>query len=129
GNRGEDSLSLTYWMNRLQDLPTDTNLFVTLNPHMDFAPGTVHHEVNYRHPMFDQAAVNSQRDIWQIQGVNNTWFAGAWMGYGFHEDGLQAGLEVAERIGPLARPWSVSGANGRIAHNWADAPQPLSAAE
>lgn len=129
GSRGEDSLSLTYWMNRLQDLPTDTNLFVTLNPHMDFVPGTVHHEVTYRHPMFDQAAVNSQRDIWQIQGVNNTWFAGAWMGYGFHEDGLQAGLEVAERIGPLARPWSVSGAKGRIAHNWADAPQPLSAAE
>jgi len=128
-SRGEDSLSLTYWMNKLQPLPTTTSLFVTLNPHMDFAPGTVQYEVDYEHPLFDATAVDAQRDLHQIQGVNRTWFAGAWMGYGFHEDGLQAGLEVAERIGGLLRPWNVPNQRYRIAHNWAQGDEQLQAAE
>lgn len=129
GDDGADNLSLTYWMNRLQPLPTKTNVFVTLNPHRDFAPGTVQHEVDYMHPLFDARAITAQRDIWQIQGNQRSWFAGAWMGYGFHEDGLQAGLEVAERIGPHQRPWAVKDHRGRIAHNWAQGEQPQWAAE
>lgn len=127
--RGEDALSLTYWMNKLQPLPTTTNLFVTLNPHRDFAPGSVQAEIDYEHPLFDAGAVAAQRDLWQIQGNNRTWFAGAWMGYGFHEDGLQAGLEVAERIGPLSRPWTVPNQRYRVAHNWVDGDSSLRAAE
>ncbi|KQN72630.1 FAD-dependent oxidoreductase [Devosia sp. Leaf64] len=126
-SRGEDNLSLTYWMNKLQPLPTTTNLFVTLNPHMDFAPGSIQYEVDYEHPLFDTTAVEAQNDLWQVQGVNSTWFAGAWMGYGFHEDGLQAGLEVAERIGGLLRPWNLANQRYRIAHNWAQGEQLLAA--
>ena len=129
GREAEDGLSLTYWMNKLQPLPTTQNLFVTLNPHREIAPETVQYEVDYEHPLFDAAAIAAQPQIWQIQGVNNTWFAGAWMGYGFHEDGLQSGLEVAERIGPLQRPWQVSEQRGRIAHNWVEGDQRLWAAE
>jgi len=127
--RGEDALSLTYWMNKLQPLPTTTNLFVTLNPHADLAPGTVQQVIDYEHPLFDAAAIAAQRDLWQIQGQNRTWFAGAWMGYGFHEDGLQSGLEVAERIGQVMRPWSVPNQRYRIEHNWVDGDSQIRAAE
>ena len=117
--KGDDAqLSLTYWMNALQPLPTKTNIFVTLNPMHDFAPGTVQRVIDYEHPLFDAEAVGAQRDMWRIQGVKRTWFAGAWLGYGFHEDGLQAGLEVAERLGTVTRPWAARGQRDRIAHNW-----------
>ncbi|KKB85146.1 NADH-ubiquinone oxidoreductase subunit 6 [Devosia limi DSM 17137] len=127
GEEGESNLSLTYWMNRLQPLPTTTNVFVTLNPHRPFADGAVQYEMDYQHPLFDARAIAAQRDVWQIQGVQRSWFAGAWLGYGFHEDGLQAGLEVAERIGPRQRPWTVQ--RSRIAHNWVEGDRRLWAAE
>ncbi|MGV8833322.1 MAG: NAD(P)/FAD-dependent oxidoreductase [Devosia sp.] len=126
---GEQSLSLTYWMNSLQPLATESNLFVTLNPHREFAPGTVQYQTDYAHPLFDAAAIAAQKDLWQIQGTQSSWFAGAWMGYGFHEDGLQAGLEVAERIGPTQRPWQVGQQRDRIAHNWAEGDLRLWAAQ
>jgi len=129
GGQGEDGLSLTYWMNSLQPLETTTDLFVTLNPHRDFAPGTVQYEVDYQHPLFDARAIAAQKDLWQVQGTQRSWFAGAWMGYGFHEDGLQAGLEVAERIGPMQRPWQVGQQRDRIAHNWVEGDQSLWAAQ
>lgn len=129
GGEGENGLSLTYWMNKLQPLPTTANLFVTLNPHREIAPETVAYTVDYKHPLFDAEAIAAQPLLHQIQGVNNSWFAGAWMGYGFHEDGLQAGLEVAERIGPVQRPWQVAEQRGRIAHNWVEGDQKLWAAE
>jgi len=111
-------LTLTYWMNRLQPLPTKTDIFVSLNPAHDFAEGTVAAVIDYAHPLFDAGALAAQRDIWRIQGRRRSWYAGAWLGFGFHEDGLQAGLEIAERLGAPARPWPV--ARDRIAHNWAD---------
>ncbi len=130
GPGDNEALSLSYWMNKLQPLPTKTNLFVTLNPHREVAENSVLYEVDYEHPLFDAKAVDTQRDLWQIQGVNKTWFAGAWMGHGFHEDGLQAGLEVAERIAPgQRRPWSHPEQRYRIAHNWADGDQRVWAAE
>ncbi|GHA36891.1 NAD/FAD-binding protein [Devosia pacifica] len=119
-SEGESALSLTYWMNKLQPLDTKTNIFVTLNPSAEFAPGTVQQTFEYDHPLFDAAAIEAQRDLWRIQGQCRTWFAGAWMGYGFHEDGLQAGLEVAERIGGRSRPWSVPAHRDRIAHTWVE---------
>ena len=129
GSEGEKGLSLTYWMNKLQPLPTTQNLFVTLNPHREIDPKSVSYEVDYEHPLFDQKAIATQPLLHQIQGVNRTWFAGAWMGYGFHEDGLQSGLEVAERIGPVQRPWQVTEQRGRIAHNWVEGDRELRAAE
>lgn len=128
--RGLDAdLSVTYWMNRLQPLPTDENLFVTLNPPSTLDLRGVRRETVYRHPLLDAAAIAAQRRIWQIQGRQRTWYAGAWLGYGFHEDGLQAGLEVAERIGPDLRPWSVPAARERIAHNWIEGDRALWAAQ
>ena len=129
GTGADPALSLTYWMNRLQPLATRTDLFVTLNPAHDFAPGTVKAEIDYAHPLFDRAVLDAQRDIWQIQGAHRAWFAGAWLGHGFHEDGLQAGLEIAERLGPIGRPWQVEAARTRVAHNWAGAERPALAAE
>ncbi|MEO8882449.1 MAG: FAD-dependent oxidoreductase [Devosia sp.] len=122
GTGPEASLSLSYWMNRLQPLPTTTNIFVTLNPGCEFATGTVKRVIDYEHPLYDSAALAAQHDIWQIQGQRRTWFAGAWLGSGFHEDGLQSGLEIAERLGPVKRPWSLPDARDRIVHNWSGEP-------
>jgi predicted NAD/FAD-binding protein len=123
------NLSLTYWMNRLQPLATSTDLFVTLNPMGEFAPGTVQATFDYEHPLYDARMVAAQREIWQIQGNRGSWYAGAWLGHGFHEDALQSGLEIAERIGPVNRPWLVKDARGRVAHNWAGGEQVKWAAE
>lgn len=112
-------LTLTYWMNSLQPLATKTNIFVTLNPDGPMAPGTQLATFDYTHPLFDMAALKAQAAIWDLQGSRNVWFAGAYCGYGFHEDGLQAGLAIAEDMtrdhGPVTRPWSVANPSGRLA--------------
>jgi hypothetical protein len=74
----------------------------------------VYARIGYRHPMFDAKAVLAQRELWSLQGVGNTWFCGAYFGAGFHEDGLQAGLAVAESLGGVRRPWTVVDESGRI---------------
>ena len=76
-------------MNRLQDLPADTPLFVTLNPVREPAPGTLIREFDYDHPRFDSVAVATQKELWSLQGNRRTWFCGSYFGYGFHEDALQ----------------------------------------
>jgi predicted NAD/FAD-binding protein len=106
--------SLTYWMNRLQNIPNRTPLFVTLNPARAPRAGTLHHSEIYEHPVFDAQAVAAQRRLWELQGTQRTWFCGAYFGYGFHEDGLQSGLAVAEELGGMRRPWSVPNESGRI---------------
>jgi predicted NAD/FAD-binding protein len=64
--------------------------------------------------MFTDATRAAQKRLWSLQGVGGVWFCGAYFGFGFHEDGLQAGLAVAEEIGGLRRPWSVDGENDRL---------------
>lgn len=106
---------VTYWMNRLQPLATTAgDVFVTLNPAQPPAPETVIRREVFAHPLFDAAALRAQRDLWALQGQRRTWFCGAWFGAGFHEDGLQAGLAVAEAIGGVRRPWQVAGESGRL---------------
>jgi len=107
-------LCVTYWMNRLQSLETGAPLFVTLNPVHEPAPGSIIREFEYTHPFFDQAALESQRRLWSLQGRRRTWYCGSYFGYGFHEDALQSGLAVAEQLGGLRRPWQVAGESGRI---------------
>jgi predicted NAD/FAD-binding protein len=109
-----DKVSVTYWMNRLQKLATDADLFVTLNPLNKPAENTIHRSFQYDHPVFNRQAIRAQRMLWNLQGVRRTWFCGAYFGHGFHEDGLQAGLAVAEQLGGLQRPWNVPEQNGRI---------------
>ncbi len=100
-------VAVTYWMNRLQSIDRATPLFVTLNPLQPPAPATVIREIDYEHPVLDGAAITAQGALPGIQGRNHTWFCGAHCGYGFHEDGLCAGLAVAEALG-CPRPWTVT---------------------
>ncbi|MGY4418989.1 putative NAD/FAD-binding protein [Bradyrhizobium sp. JR6.1] len=108
-------VGVTYWMNRLQTIPQHLPLFVTLNPAHPPHSDTLHHTEVYEHPIFDAAAIAAQRRLWSLQGQKNTWFCGAHFGAGFHEDGLQSGLAVAEQLGGVRRPWTVSDESGRIA--------------
>ncbi len=114
GHVGAPALSVTYWMNRLQGIPDTHPLFVTLNPIREPDPARVFHRESYEHPVFDAAAIAAQARLWSLQGVRDTWFCGAYFGAGFHEDGLQAGLAVAEQLGGVRRPWSVADESGRI---------------
>mgnify|MGYP006161213807 CR=1 FL=1 len=91
-------LSVTYWMNRLQNLPGDLPLFVTLNPLTEPDPALVHRRDIYHHPVFDAAAGAAQGRLWSLQGRRNTWFCGAWMRNGFHEDGFASAVDVAEAM-------------------------------
>lgn len=93
------SVSVTYWMNRLQSIDDTKPLFVSLNPPAPPAEHLTFRTFDYDHPQFDAAALVAQRRLHMIQGQHRTWYCGAYAGYGFHEDGLTAGLEVAERIG------------------------------
>jgi uncharacterized protein len=104
--------AVTYWMNALQRLPTSENFFVTLNPATE--PGSILREEHYEHPIFDARAMTAQRRLWSLQGHRRRWFCGSYFGAGFHEDGLQAGLAVAEALGGLKRPWLVESESGRI---------------
>ncbi len=113
GGRGRDApVSVTYWMNMLHDLPGSQQYFLSLNPHI--FPEHVLHQQVYTHPVFDVAALRAQKQLWHLQGVKNRWFCGAYFGAGFHEDGLQAGLAVAEALGGVRRPWQVAAESGRI---------------
>jgi predicted NAD/FAD-binding protein len=91
-------VSVTYLLNRLQPLPFRTPLLLSLNPLIDPEPSTRIAEFEYAHPIFDRAAIAAQAALPAIQGRRHVWFAGAWTGYGFHEDGLKSGLAVAEGI-------------------------------
>lgn len=92
-------VALTYWMNLLQPLPFKTQLFETLNPPVEPQPSTVLAEFQYWHPLLNQAAISAQKAITGVQGKNQTYYAGAWLKNGFHEDGLSSALNVVELIG------------------------------
>jgi predicted NAD/FAD-binding protein len=113
---------VTYWMNLLQGLESEAPLLVSLNPSRAPDPAKVIKTETYEHPLFDHAAMAAQQRLWSLQGVHRTWFCGAHFGAGFHEDGLQAGLAVAEAIGGVRRPWTVAEESGRI-HVWPLEPQ------
>ncbi|MGE5225721.1 MAG: NAD(P)/FAD-dependent oxidoreductase [Planctomycetaceae bacterium] len=102
GGDGSERVSLSYWMNRLQNLRTERPVIVTLNPSRE--PRHVEREITYHHPRFDARAVRAQGRIGSLQGARRTWFCGSYLGYGFHEDGLRAGLEVASALG-APPPW------------------------
>ncbi|WP_370261787.1 NAD(P)/FAD-dependent oxidoreductase [Limnobacter sp.] len=94
----QPSVSVTYWSNSLQPLPTQTPVFVTLNPIVMPKQHTIHREIHYAHPVFDAPAVQAQHDLQALQGLNGVYLAGAWMKYGFHEDGHTAGLNAAQAL-------------------------------
>jgi hypothetical protein len=97
-------VSVTYWMNRLQNLPEAFPLFVSLNPIREPDPARTLAAFDYMHPVFDAAALAAQKRLPALQGARGIHYCGAWTGYGFHEDGLRSGLDVAESLG-VRRPW------------------------
>ena len=114
GDVKSNQASVTYWMNALQPLQTKINLFVSINARKAPAAEKIEQEINYMHPIFTTATRKAQKEIWALQGQNKTWFCGAHFGAGFHEDGLQAGLAVAEQLGGALRPWDVAKQSDRI---------------
>lgn len=103
------AVSVTYWMNRLQSIDEADPLFVSLNPLRAPKPDSVLASTTYMHPQYDLESLKAQRTLPDIQGVNRTWFCGSYCGYGFHEDGLSAGLAVAAALGAPA-PWMLEAA-------------------
>eukprot|EP00903_Cladosiphon_okamuranus_P001545 g1543.t1 len=97
-------VTVSYWMNRLQNIDRSKPVFVTLNPFKAPREDLTFAKFVYDHPQFDAAALAAKKRLAEIQGVNNTWYCGAWRGHGFHEDGLASGLDVARALGAHL-PW------------------------
>jgi predicted NAD/FAD-binding protein len=98
------SVSVSYLINKLQPLQTTKSVIVTLNPHRPIDAQKTYKVIEYRHPLFDTKAILAQAELNSIQGINNMFFAGAWGGYGFHEDGLKSAVRVA-KVMNLTIPW------------------------
>ena len=96
--RDQAGVCLHYLLNRLQPLPWTKPVMVSLNPVRPIDDSQVHARMEYSHPVFDLAAIEAQSQVGALQGQRRTWFCGAWCGYGFHEDGLRSGLEVADKL-------------------------------
>jgi uncharacterized protein len=111
---GQQGCSVTYWMNALQPLATRQDYFVSLNPATQPAENLVEASFDYMHPVFDSHALSAQKHLWHLQGHHRTWYCGAHFGSGFHEDGLQSGLAVAEVLGHVSRPWQLENPSNRI---------------
>lgn len=104
GRRDNRDITVTYWMNRLQNIDERYPLFITLNPRHEPHPDLTFATFDYSHPQFDADALAAQEQLPAIQGHRNTWYCGAWTRHGFHEDGLASGLHVASLLGSAA-PW------------------------
>ena len=100
----EQDVTVSYWMNKLQNIDHAYPLFVSLNPSVAPRPELTFGRYTYAHPQFNSAAIAAQLELPALQGQNRTWFCGAWAGYGFHEDGARSGLDVAEQLGGYI-PW------------------------
>ncbi len=96
--RESAQVCLHYLLNMLQPLPFSQPVLVSLNPVGEIARNHLMGEFDYAHPVFDLAAIRAQGELPRLQGRQNTWFCGAWTGYGFHEDGLKSGLQVARQL-------------------------------
>jgi predicted NAD/FAD-binding protein len=89
---------LHYLINLLQIIPFAQPVVVSLNPLQPIDPATIVGEYDYAHPVFDLKAIDAQKRVPLLQGQQHTWYAGAWTGYGFHEDGLKSGLQVGRAL-------------------------------
>ncbi len=95
---------VTYWLNLLQNIKSNTDFFLSLNPTKLPESKKIYKNFYYSHPVYNKETNQSQAQIEQIQGENNTWFAGAWNGFGFHEDGLASGIKIANKFDCFV-PW------------------------
>ena len=89
---------VTYWLNKLQNLKTSKDYFLTLNPIIEIDNKKIIKKVEFTHPFYDLKTIGAQKYLAELQGVNNTWFCGSYFGYGFHEDGLKSALNIANKL-------------------------------
>ena len=89
---------VTYWLNKLQNIKTKNNYFLTLNPIIPIEDKKIIKKVKFSHPFYDLETIKSQKHLMELQGTNNTWFCGSYFGYGFHEDGLKSTLNIVDKI-------------------------------
>jgi predicted NAD/FAD-binding protein len=98
--RPQPAIGVTYWMNRLQNIPESDPLFVSLNPADPVPEHLIYDQKTFRHPVFDAPALAAQKQLRDINGQNNTWFAGAYTRHGFHEDGFASAARIARLLEP-----------------------------
>ena len=94
----KEQSSVTYWLNQLQNLKTDKNIFLTINPFVEIASDKIYHKIDFTHPYYDEKALQNQSNLKTIQNTNNTLFAGSYFGYGFHEDGIKSSIEMLKTL-------------------------------
>ena len=92
------NICITYWLNKLQNLKTQENYFLTLNPILDIDDKKIIKKVEFTHPFYDMETITAQKYLSELQGVKNSWFCGSYFGYGFHEDGLKSAIDVADKL-------------------------------
>ena len=93
-----DRTCVTYWLNKLQNLKTNKNYFLTLNPVEIIDENKIIKKVNFTHPYLNSKTSALQKDLYKLQGKKRTWFCGSYFGYGFHEDGLKSSLEMLKNF-------------------------------
>ncbi len=89
---------VTYWLNKLQNLKTEKNYFLTLDPIFSINDSKIIKKVEFTHPIYDIETVKAQKKLSELQGKNNSWFCGSYFGYGFHEDGLKSAINLVSKI-------------------------------
>ena len=94
----KEQSSVTYWLNQLQNLKTDKNIFLTINPFVEIDSDKIYHKIDFTHPYYDEKALLNQSNLKTIQNTNNTLFAGSYFGYGFHEDGIKSSIEMLKTL-------------------------------
>ena len=90
--------SITYWLNLLQNLKCDENIFLTLNPYFKIDEKKILKKVRFTHPYFDQSALNFQSQLKNLQNKRNILYCGSYFGYGFHEDGIKSSIEMLKTL-------------------------------
>ena len=89
---------ITYWLNKLQNLKTNKNYFLTLNPVVEVEENKIIKQEKFTHPYFNNENVSLQKDLHLLQGKKRTWFCGSYFGYGFHEDGLKSSIDLVKKF-------------------------------
>ena len=103
-SKSEEKSSLTYWMNLLQKINNSLNVFVSLNPYMKPIKSLTYKKIIYEHPIFNTQTNEAQKKMTEIQGKNNIFYAGAWLRYGFHEDGIMSAVNISSLLN-IKIPW------------------------
>jgi len=103
-SKKEEKSSVTYWMNLLQKINTSLNVFVSLNPYIIPSKSLTYKKIIYEHPIFNSETNEAQSKMIEIQGKNNIFYAGAWLKYGFHEDGIASAVNISKTLN-VAVPW------------------------